>query len=481
MEWKGGVALSYSNQSYLRFSLEESIWFQTGQEVAELVSISLDPSITIQESDQYVTIKGSLELSGEYNRDDYELEEELDYFSNPKFVQSVEVRGEGVYLFSHHFPVEITIPKNRIENVFDIDVAVETFDYAFPERSCLKLSADLMITGLYGELQHERLHEQDEIDEIEEDAEIDEIEEREVEPPVFYTPFEIEVRKEPVTEPIHNESDPKRDDPFAQFRNEEVNSEDHVDEEEVKNEQAYTDANRLGTENTVEDLDPIEIEVEVEPERKALSEDHVDEEEVKHEQAYTDANRLETKNTVEDLDPIEIEVEVEPERKAFSEDHVDEEEVKHEQAYTDANRLETKNTVEDLDPIEIKVEVEPERKAFSEDHVDEEEVKNEQAYTDANRLETENTVEDLDPIEIEVEVEPEKKAFPEITFSAHRNEEQQPSVPIEEVMDETEEVTENDVIPEEEETEESNDELEENESTTPKNKKGKEKGNKWKN
>ena len=114
MEWKGGVALSYSNQSYLRFSLEESIWFQTGQEVAELVSISLDPSITIQESDQYVTIKGSLELSGEYNRDDYELEEELDYFSNPKFVQSVEVRGEGVYLFSHHFPVEITIPKNRI-------------------------------------------------------------------------------------------------------------------------------------------------------------------------------------------------------------------------------------------------------------------------------------------------------------------------------------------------------------------------------
>ena len=385
MEWKGGVALSYSNQSYLRFSLEESIWFQTGQEVAELVSISLDPSITIQESDQYVTIKGSLELSGEYNRDDHELEEELDYFSNPKFVQSVEVRGEGVYLFSHHFPVEITIPKNRIENVFDIDVAVETFDYAFPERSCLKLSADLMITGLYGELQHERLHEQDEIDEIEEDAEIDEIdeiEEREGEPPVFYTPFEIEVRKEPVTEPIHNDSDPKRDDPFAQFRNEEVNSEDHVYEEEVKNEQAYTDA----------------------------------------------------------------------------------------------NRLETKNTVEDLDPIEIEVEVEQERKAFSEDHVDEEEVKNEQAYTDANRLETENTVEDLDPIEIEVEVEPEKKAFPEITFSSHRNEEQQPSVPVEEVMDETEEVTENDVIPEKEETEELNDELEENESSTPKNKKGKGKG-----
>ena len=81
---------------------------------------------------------------------------------------------------------------------------VETFDYAFPERSCLKLSADLMITGLYGELQHERLHEQDEIEDFEaieeineEDTEIDEVED---EPPVFYTPFEIEARKEPEVE-----------------------------------------------------------------------------------------------------------------------------------------------------------------------------------------------------------------------------------------------------------------------------------------
>ena len=48
-------------------------------------------------------------------------------------------------------------------------------------------------------------------------------------------------------------------------------------------------------------------------------------------------------------------------------------------------------------------------------------------------------------------------------------------------MDELEEVTENDMIPEEAETEEMNDELDENESSTPKGKKGKGKGNKWKN
>ena len=38
-----------------------------------------------------------------------------------------------------------------------------------------------------------------------------------------------------------------------------------------------------------------------------------------------------------------------------------------------------------------------------------------------------------------MEVEPEKEVFPEIIFSAQRKEEQQPSVPVAEVMDELEE------------------------------------------
>ncbi|MBB6445848.1 LysM peptidoglycan-binding domain-containing protein [Bacillus benzoevorans] len=163
--------MSHGNQSYLRFSLEESVWFQRGQEVEELISISLDPNIAINESDQYVTIKGSLELNGEYNRDEQTNDEENDFFSNPKFVQTVEVRGEGVYFFTHHFPVEITIPKNRIQDIENIEVAVETFDYAFPDRSCLRLSADLMITGLYGEQQHEYLQEEEEFLEEELDDE----------------------------------------------------------------------------------------------------------------------------------------------------------------------------------------------------------------------------------------------------------------------------------------------------------------------
>jgi stage VI sporulation protein D len=166
---KGGDALSTGNQSCLRFSLEESVWFQRGQEVAELLSISLDPDITIQENDQYVTIKGSLVLSGEYKCAEQDGEGAEERLASLRLVHSVTEREEGSLEFSHRFPVDITIPQNRIESIYDIDIAVESFDYDFPERGSLKLSAELAITGLYGDQQHGSEEEAEEAETFEEE------------------------------------------------------------------------------------------------------------------------------------------------------------------------------------------------------------------------------------------------------------------------------------------------------------------------
>lgn len=211
---KGGVALSQGNESCLRFSLEESVWFQKGQEVEELVSISLDPNITIHENEQYVTIQGALELTGEYQRYNDGSNEEEDLFTAPKFVHHVEEREEGLYEFSHRFPVDITIPNNRIQSIDDIHVEVESFDYLFQERSCMKLTADLTITGLYGDQQHKPAHEEAEVEEVQlevayREATVDEIEENvegshelrtveQEEPTILeheYEPFAVEARK----------------------------------------------------------------------------------------------------------------------------------------------------------------------------------------------------------------------------------------------------------------------------------------------
>jgi stage VI sporulation protein D len=176
---KGGVALSQENQSFLRFSLEESVWFQRGQEVEELLSLSLDPNITIIESDQYVTIRGTLDLSGEY-KSYSEADPDQQLSSTQRWVQKVEQREEGVCEFAHQFPVDITIPTYRVRELSEIDVLIETFDYVLPERSCLKLSAELNITGLYGEQSAKNTQEEEPEEVREEDLE-EEDQEEEVE------------------------------------------------------------------------------------------------------------------------------------------------------------------------------------------------------------------------------------------------------------------------------------------------------------
>jgi stage VI sporulation protein D len=201
---KGGVALSQGNQSFLRFSLEESVWFQRGQEVEELVSISLDPNITIQETDQYVTIRGTLDLTGEYKCQGEVEDENSQNLSVQKWVHSVEEREEGLYEFSHSFPVDITIPTYRVRDLSEIDVIIETFDYLLPERSCLKLTADLNVTGLYEE-PASVVKQEEEAEVFELSYRSQEEEEEEVEPSLDtevndddedFEPFEVEARKE---------------------------------------------------------------------------------------------------------------------------------------------------------------------------------------------------------------------------------------------------------------------------------------------
>ncbi|KWZ84169.1 stage VI sporulation protein D [Heyndrickxia coagulans] len=122
------------------------IWFKKGQEVEELLSISLDPHITIQELEQYVVIKGNLYLSGEYIGCGEEEGEDVLF---RKYVQAVQYREEdGIFEFYQSFPVDVTIPKTRIADIEELDVNIEGFDYQFHGTDCLKINADIAIEGI---------------------------------------------------------------------------------------------------------------------------------------------------------------------------------------------------------------------------------------------------------------------------------------------------------------------------------------------
>ncbi|MCC3356538.1 stage VI sporulation protein D [Bacillus sp. REN16] len=134
----------------LRFSVEESVWFQKGQEVSELISISLDPDIVIQEHDQYVSIRGALQLTGEYRIDEINEEEGERDFASVRLVNEVITREDGISELNHRFPVDITIPQDRVQSLDDVYVLIETFDYEIPKRGCLQIVADLAISGIHG-------------------------------------------------------------------------------------------------------------------------------------------------------------------------------------------------------------------------------------------------------------------------------------------------------------------------------------------
>ncbi|GLB58390.1 hypothetical protein NCCP133_05230 [Cytobacillus sp. NCCP-133] len=197
-----------------------------------MISISLDPNITIQESDQYVTIQGALELAGEYKRTEEEGAADEEAAAGAKFVQAVEEREEGICEFKHCFPVDITIPNNRIQSIYDIDVAVESFDYVLPERSCMKLAANLTITGLYGDQQHIPVQEWQEGLEVEEleplyrsSKDLEEIQEETVYREEW-SAYQEEEQEQEAAEPVYEAED-------------EENREQEAEEDENEPEEVY--------------------------------------------------------------------------------------------------------------------------------------------------------------------------------------------------------------------------------------------------
>ncbi|WP_070120835.1 stage VI sporulation protein D [Bacillus marinisedimentorum] len=136
------------NQS-LRFSVEETVWFERGQEVSEMVSMSLEPDIVIQEHNQHVSIKGALLLSGEYRAEDSDGDESADEARRGmRLIDRVQLNEDGTSVLEHRFPIDITVPKTRVEDLNDVYVTIETFDYELPRKGCLQLSADLSISGI---------------------------------------------------------------------------------------------------------------------------------------------------------------------------------------------------------------------------------------------------------------------------------------------------------------------------------------------
>ncbi|WP_053219003.1 stage VI sporulation protein D [Virgibacillus senegalensis] len=169
--------MAEDGQSVFTFDLNESVWFKKGQEVDEMMGISLDPEISIQDLGDFVSIRGVIELKGEYFQVKSQRvsdDDEAGFFEEDpshRLVDQIETYDDGVNEFFHHFPVEVSIPKYRISSLDDVMVGIESFDYELPASNQLKLNASLAIHGV-SEQRQESKHD-------EADAELSLVEEKE--------------------------------------------------------------------------------------------------------------------------------------------------------------------------------------------------------------------------------------------------------------------------------------------------------------
>src|SRR5690625_1621387 len=130
-----------------QFDLTETLFFHQNEGVSDMLGIGLDPEISIESHPDHVSIRVIIALTGEYlpvfveDRSEVEDEEAI----QSRYFKQVERDEEGVCEFTHHFPIDISIPHERIKNLDDLTVSVHHFDYTITDPRKLELEATVEI------------------------------------------------------------------------------------------------------------------------------------------------------------------------------------------------------------------------------------------------------------------------------------------------------------------------------------------------
>lgn len=168
--FEGRKSYLVNEQSVFRFDLNESLYFEKGQEVDEIMGISLEPEISIQELNDYISIRGVVELQGSYqkaeNIGDNDEDSYYDGYDSKRYMERVFDMEHGAAEFMHRFPVEITVPSNRVNNLDDVSVMIAEFDYELPESNHLYLRSTIEIHGINSqveEVENESTYEEESI------------------------------------------------------------------------------------------------------------------------------------------------------------------------------------------------------------------------------------------------------------------------------------------------------------------------------
>jgi stage VI sporulation protein D len=154
----GGLIMSSKQYTPIRFQVEESIWLDHHSRAAEITSLELEPEVEVVEESELVVIKGNLVLTGRFETAEGDDEESLDLESSSLADQlhfkPLRVEQKEIYQKEHRgkiekkFPVDVTVPSNKVDDLEDVYVQVDQFDYTISEGHRLNIQAEVLITGI---------------------------------------------------------------------------------------------------------------------------------------------------------------------------------------------------------------------------------------------------------------------------------------------------------------------------------------------
>lgn len=149
--------MTHQNSSSLTFELNESIWLDHHARSAEIVSLSLEPIVEIDEDRGFVTIKGYLELQGRFEtEEDGEDTLDLESSSLAKQLQYEPFKVEQKEIYQREFkgkiekrfPVDITLPAEKVKDLKEVYVNINQFDYSITDQHRLNIEAGIEILGI---------------------------------------------------------------------------------------------------------------------------------------------------------------------------------------------------------------------------------------------------------------------------------------------------------------------------------------------
>lgn len=136
------------NDHVFTFDIDESFYFEQNQRVESMLNLSIHPDITIQKNEDYLSIRGVLEVMGEYIKDQTEKEVDLREDYTRPYITNIKELGNNYNQFSQLIPVQITVPLYRVKNFEEITAEITQFDYEVSDHEQLFIRAELSIYGI---------------------------------------------------------------------------------------------------------------------------------------------------------------------------------------------------------------------------------------------------------------------------------------------------------------------------------------------